>query len=95
MADLSVLSGALSGLSLLLGIALLSTLSILTWKVTQIGKAIISALAGIEAEVSLSATKLSFIEFRLDRATVQPQTRCGTWSLRSLSSTLRSGLSRC
>jgi hypothetical protein len=69
MADLGVLSVALSGLSLLLSIALLSVLSILTFRVTEMGKAAVSALGGIEAEVSLSATKLSLIEFRLDRAT--------------------------
>jgi hypothetical protein len=69
MADLSVLSVALSGLSILLSIALLSVLSILTFRVTELSKAAVSALGGIEAEVSLSATKLSFIEFRLDRAT--------------------------
>jgi hypothetical protein len=62
MADLSVLSVALSGLSLLLSIALLSILSILTLRVTELGKA-------IEEQVSLCGTKLSFIEFRLDRAT--------------------------
>ena len=57
MADLSVLSVALSGLSLLLSIALLSILSILTFRVTELGKA-------IEEGVSLCGTKISFIEFR-------------------------------
>ena len=72
MADFSVFSGALSGLSgalLLLSIALLSVLSFLTWKVTQIGEMLSSALADLQDGVSLCGTKLTFLEFRLDRAT--------------------------